>query len=595
MPITLNSYFLLRYSIYSMVQNNQLLKRISASKKLQIAKEDVAKRFEEKMESIGVKQKEREARIKADLSGAQYIDLKGFPISPETLALFSEKQAQELKAVCFFRGSNDIRIGAVDPKNPRLLQLIVKLAHDHHADVKVYLISEKSFGSAFKLYQMLPKVRKFISGFEITEDDIKRYEKEIRTFKDLNAKLREVSITDMLTLIIAAALKARSSDIHIEAEESSVKVRFRVDGLLHEVASLESKVWPQVVSRVKLAAKLKINIEDRPQDGRFTIFLDKEKIDVRVSTLPTAYGESVVLRILMATTTGLAFEDLGLRGKAFEELKNEIKKPNGMIVTTGPTGSGKTTTLYAILNRLNKPGTKIITIEDPIEYKLSGVNQSQVNREKNYTFANGLRSILRQDPDIVMVGEIRDLETAEIAINAALTGHLVASTLHTNDAAGTIPRLLSMEVKAFLLAPAINAMIGQRLVRKICDFCKQKAELDSRVMSKVMDILSEIAEESGFRIPDKDLKKLQFSKGGGCEKCQGLGYKGRTGVFEVMTMNKEVENLILTGHVSEYDMRSIAIKYGMITMIQDGLLKAVDGITTVEEVFRVAKDTSSRL
>ncbi len=361
------------------------------------------------------------------------------------------------------------------------------------------------------------------------------------------------------------------------------------------MAQLDSKLWPQVVARIKLVAKLKINIEDRPQDGRFTIFMTDEKIDVRTSTLPTAYGESVVMRLLMSSAIGLAFEDLGLRGKAFEALKIEITKPNGMIVTTGPTGSGKTTTLYAVLNKLNDPGTKIITIEDPVEYKLEGINQSQVNPSKKYTFANGLRSILRQDPDIVMVGEVRDLETAEVAINAALTGHLVITTLHTNDAAGTIPRLLSMEVKPFLLAPAINAMIGQRLVRKICDSCKEEAELDNRTISRVMDILSEIPDESGVKISKEDLKHLKFFKGGGCEECQGLGYKGRVGIFEVMTMNKEVETLILTSHVSEYDMRNIAIKNGMITMIQDGLLKASDGITTVDEVFRVAKDITARL
>ena len=374
-----------------------------------------------------------------------------------------------------------------------------------------------------------------------------------------------------------------------------MKVRFRIDGILHDAAELDSKIWPQVVARVKLVSKLKINVEDRPQDGRFTIFMTDEKIDVRVSALPTAYGESVVMRLLMSSAVGLSFEDLGLRGKSFEALKIEISKPNGMILTTGPTGSGKTTTLYAVLNKLNDPGTKIITIEDPVEYKITGINQSQVDYSKNYTFANGLRSILRQDPDIVMVGEIRDLETAEIAINAALTGHLVITTLHTNDAAGTIPRLLSMQVKPFLLAPAINAMIGQRLLRKICEYCKKEAELDNRMLSRVMDILSEIPEESGFQIPKEELKKLKFYKGGGCEECQGLGYKGRIGIFEVMTMNKEVETLILTGHVSEYDMRAIGIKHGMITMIQDGLLKAVDGITTVEEVFRVAKDITAKL
>jgi len=578
-----------------MDKDNDLIKNFLASKKPRLATEEVEEKFSEKMRDIGVKEKEREAQVKAAMAGFQYIDLQGFPISPETLITFSEEESKELGVICFFRGSNDIRIGAVDPQNQKLQAIAKKIAKEQRSEVKIYLISEHSFDFAFKLYSAVPKVRKFISGVEITEQDIKKFEKEIQTFKDLNDKLKEVSITDMFTLIISAAIKARSSDIHIEAEEKGVKVRFRIDGILHDAAELESKVWPQVVARVKLVSKLKINIEDRPQDGRFTIFLTNEKIDVRVSALPTSYGESVVMRLLMSSAIGLAFEDLGLRGKAFEALKMEITKPNGMIVTTGPTGSGKTTTLYAVLNKLNDPGTKIITIEDPVEYKLAGINQSQVDHSKNYTFANGLRSILRQDPDIVMVGEVRDLETAEIAINAALTGHLVITTLHTNDAAGTIPRLLSMQVKPYLLAPAINAMIGQRLIRKICKNCKKEAELDNRTLSRVMEILAEIPEKSGFQVSKEELKRLKFYKGGGCEECQGLGYKGRIGIFEVMTMNKEVETLILNGNVSEYDMRAIGIKYGMITMIQDGLLKAVDGITTVEEVFRVAKDITAKL
>ncbi|OGY54591.1 MAG: hypothetical protein A2951_01635 [Candidatus Buchananbacteria bacterium RIFCSPLOWO2_01_FULL_56_15] len=440
----------------------------------------------------------------------------------------------------------------------------------------------------------MPKIRKFTSGVEVTEADIKRFEQEINVFRDLNEKLREVSISDVVSLTLAAAIKARASDIHIEAEERGVKIRFRIDGILHDAANLDQKLWQQIISRIKLVARLKINIDDRPQDGRFTIFLTKEKIDVRVSTLPTAYGESVVMRILMSSVVGLHFENLGLRGRAFEALKAEIDKPNGMVVTTGPTGSGKTTTLYAILNQLNNPGTKIITIEDPIEYKLEGINQSQVEPGKGYSFASGLKNILRQDPDIVMVGEVRDLETAEIAINAALTGHLVLTTLHTNDAAGTIPRLLSMQVKTFLLAPAINAMIGQRLVRKICQSCKKEDKLDGKTLARVMHIVDQIPRDSGYHLEPGKLKGVAFYRGEGCDVCQGLGYRDQVGIFEVMTMNREVETLILNGHVSEYDMRSIGAKQGMITMLQDGLLKAIDGITSVDEVFRVAKDITER-
>ena len=284
------------------------------------------------------------------------------------------------------------------------------------------------------------------------------------------------------------------------------------------------------------------------------------------------------MRLLRSTAVGLKFEDLGLRGRAYEQLKQEIGRPNGMIITTGPTGSGKTTTLYAILNTLNNPETKIITLEDPVEYKLAGVAQSQIDASKDYTFATGLRSILRQDPDVVMVGEIRDLETADIAIQAALTGHLVLSTIHTNSAAGAIPRFLAIGAKSFLLAPGLNAMIGQRLVRKIHEECKEEVKLDDEMMKKVKLILGAL--QSGTH---------KFYRGRGCTKCFNLGYKGRIGIYEVMVMNKEIEEVILSGKVSEYVMQEIGIKNGMVTMVQDGLLKALDGITTVEEVFSVAE------
>jgi len=383
---------------------------------------------------------------------------------------------------------------------------------------------------------------------------------------------------------MAAAVKSNSSDIHIEAEEKVIKVRFRIDGVLHDAASLDKSSWEKIISRMKILSGVKIHVTDKPQDGRTSIYLKNDRVDIRSSFLPTNFGESVVMRLLRSSAVGLEFNDLGIRGRAFEQLKREVERPNGMIITTGPTGSGKTTTLYAVLKKLNNQETKIITIEDPIEYQLAGVNQSQTG--KNYTFAQGLRSIVRQDPDIIMVGEIRDLETAEIAIQASLTGHLVLSTIHTNDAAGTVPRFLSMGAKPYLLAPALNAMIGQRLVRKICQQCKREAKLNEEALKRAKDLLSELAEADKKEI---DFNNLKFFEGGGCEACQGLGFKGRIGIYEVLTMNAEIEKLVLSGAASEYDMRDNAKKHGMITMVQDGLLKALDGITSVDEVFRVSE------
>ncbi len=296
------------------------------------------------------------------------------------------------------------------------------------------------------------------------------------------------------------------------------------------------------------------------------------------------------MRILRPKSIALEFENLGLRGRAWEQLQHEITRPNGMIVTTGPTGSGKTTTLYAILKKLNQPEVKIITLEDPIEYKLSGINQSQIDHEKSYDFAKGLRSILRQDPDIVMVGEIRDLETAEISIQAALTGHLVVSTIHTNSAAGAVPRFLSMGVKPFLLAPAINAIIGQRLVRRLCKTCKVPAMLEPAIALQIKNVLAEIPKNSGYAVKTDALAFFTTPpEKNTCPDCNGLGYKGRLGIYEVLIMTKDIENLILTGNVSEYQMESAAKQQGMITIAQDGLLKALDGLTSVEEILRVAE------
>ncbi len=574
------------------MENSFSRNNIPTSKIPHITSQEVEEKFSEKMFDIDIKEKEKESRARGEGLGVLYINLKGFPINPETLTLVNEETARRLKVIAFYAGEDDVRIGAVDPMNGEVQELFEKIKLRLYAKGKLYIISENSFKQAFHLYSVLPRIRKFSSGVQITEADFTRFENEIKSFRDLNKNIQKASLTDMVTVIIAAAITSRSSDIHIECEEKSIKVRYRIDGILTDVAEIDKSVWQKIIARIKLLSHLKINITDKPQDGRFTIFLTKETIDVRVSTLPTTYGESVVMRLLMSSAIGLAFEALGLRGQAYDDLLREIGKPNGMVVTTGPTGSGKTTTLYAVLTKLNDPETKIITIEDPVEYRLPGINQSQVDHSRGYDFASGLRSILRQDPDIVMVGEIRDLETADIAMNAALTGHLVLSTLHTNDASGTVPRLLAMGVKSFLLAPALNAMIGQRLVRKICEHCKVQDKIDAKIASHVRQIIFGIKEYKGYSLDEKKFKELKFYKGKGCNACQTLGYKGRMGIYEIMTMNQEIENLILSGHVSEYDMKKVSEKHGMVNMLQDGILKALEGITTLDEVLRVAKDTS---
>lgn len=551
-----------------------------------VASDTTKEKYDEKMKELASKEAERKAAELAESLSLPYMDLHAFPIGPETLMIVPEETARELKLIAFYRASTEIKMGTADPEAPGVKDFIKQLEEKTYILVSTHVISEESLEKVMRLYDTLPKIRKIVTGVEISEADLEKYKKELSSFRDLQSKIHGVSVTDTVTMIIAGAVNVRSSDIHVEAEETDIKVRYRIDGILNDVAALPKEIWPKLIARVKILAGLKLNITDKPQDGRFTIHLTNDKIDVRVSVLPTAYGESIVIRLLMSTTKGFSFDDLGLRGRAYEQLKKEIERPNGMIVTTGPTGSGKTTTLYSILTKLNTAETKIITIEDPIEYQLKGINQSQVEPSRGYTFSNGLRSIVRQDPDVILVGEIRDLETAEISIQAALTGHLVLSTIHTNSAAGTIPRFLSMGTKPFLLAPAMNAMIGQRLVRRICDQCKIENTLAPELLLRVKKSLAALPSDSEKTI---DLANLTFWKGKGCAVCHDIGYKGRVGIYEIMIMNKEIEKMILGGQISEYDMQDIGIKNGMVTMLQDGLLKALDGFTTPEEVFRVAE------
>ncbi|MEK9130228.1 MAG: GspE/PulE family protein [Patescibacteria group bacterium] len=564
------------YTIYDLLNKKNKPKKTAII--LSNGPEEKLKKKMQEMESF---RKEEETQARARAFGLNYINLKKFTINLEALILIEQEQAKKFRVICFFKTQTEIRLACINPSTSDVSKLISELEKIYHCKIIVYLTSEESFQFAINQYNFLPKVKEVKRGIEISEENLIKFQNEFTNLDDFREKIKYASLTDVITMLIASSIKSEASDIHIEAEEEDVKIRFRIDGILYTIATLNKTIWPKIISRIKLIASLKINIIDKPQDGRFTIYLTNDRIDVRISCLPTSFGESVVMRLLKSSKVGLSFEDLGLCDRAFNLLKREVKKTNGMILTTGPTGSGKTTTLYAILNKLNEPGIKIITLEDPIEYKLKGINQSQINPSKKYNFASGLKAILRQDPDVVMVGEIRDLETAEIAINAALTGHLVISTLHANSAAATIPRFLAMNVKSFLLSPALNVIIGQRLVRKICPFCKEEEKISEEMLERIKIILQKLPKDYQYQ------DQLKFYRGRGCEKCNQFGYKGRVGIYEVLVMTPEIKESILSSEVSEEKIKELAIKQEMITMVQDGLLKVLKGITSAKEVFRV--------
>ncbi len=545
--------------------------------------ESVAGRFAKKQVEIKLKEIERETKQKADDLGLEYVNLSRFPISPEALSLIPEEQARAINTICFYYDGTNIRLGCLELTEEAENEM-AQLADQYYAAAKLYLISPTSLSMAIEAYKSLPKVKKYNNGVEINEESLEKFKEAIDNYKSLNEKINEVNITDIVTLMLATALKAGGSDIHIEAEEHGVAIRIRIDGVLQEAAVISREKWHKIISRLKILARVKINITDSPQDGRYTIFLKDKKIDVRCSFLPTAYGESVVMRLLDSAAAALEFEKLGVRPEILPILSREIAKPNGLVLTVGPTGSGKTTTLYAVLNKLNKPGTKIITLEDPIEYQLKGINQSQVDGKHGYSFSDGLRSILRQDPNVVMVGEIRDLETAEIAVQASLTGHLVLSTLHTNDSAGTIPRLIDIGVKPYFLVPSINVVIGQRLVRKLCPHCRLEHTLNEEEKERVDKILAVVSPKAGIEIAS-NLPPL-YQAGPGCAECNFIGYKGRIGIYEIFTMNDRIKQLTID-QAPSFKILQQAIEDGMITMLQDGVLKVLDGVTSLEEIYRV--------
>ena len=558
---------------------------LPSSSTIKLTDNDTSTKLSEKMQHIGLRELETETERASLTQNIPYINLKGFAISPDALVLIPEEQAKQIKAISFLFTGPELRIGSTQPEDPRVKEVAFELAERHKTNTVVYLMSSESLAQGIKMYEALPKIKPIVKGVQITEEEIIKFQAQMTDFSSIAGVLLHASVTDVIAVVVAASLKLGSSDIHIEAEERGIAVRFRVDGILQDVAKLEPDQWKKIIGRIKLISSLKINVNDQAQDGRFTIYQKNKQIDVRVSSIPTAFGESVVMRLLNPDAIAVEFAELGFRPASLKKLQKEIEKPNGMIITTGPTGSGKTTTLYAILRKLNTSDVKIITLEDPVEYKVEGINQSQIDYSKDYTFAKGLRSILRQDPDIVMVGEIRDLDTAEIAVQSALTGHLLLSTIHTNDAAGAIPRFLSMGLAPHLLAPALNAIMGQRLLRKLCIECKQIATINPETLIDVKKHLDNIPEASGEA--KVDASNLKFYGPKGCGKCNNTGYKGRIGAYEILIKTPDLEKTIIEkGAISEYDMREIGKVQGMITMTQDGLLKAIDGITSIEEVKR---------
>lgn len=534
-----------------------------------------------------IRRHEEEAAIKREARklNLPYLDLLLIPVSLDALTILSEEKSRDSQLAIIQENESGLQIAVRDPNLPKTKGLLNELEKKYKTNL--FLVSSKSLEKAFQSYKTIKVETAGISGrIEISLETIDKFKKELLNpsiIKERISALASHQASSFLELIIGGALSLSASDIHIEPEEKQVRLRYRLDGMLQNITFFDFKIFKLLLARIKLLSGLKINVADAPQDGRFTIGAGQEQIEIRTSVLPGPYGESIVLRILDPKAISVTLEQLGISEYDLEVIEKEIEKPNGMILVTGPTGSGKTTTLYAFLKKLNTPDVKIITIEDPIEYHIEGISQSQVEPDRNYTFASGLRSILRQDPDIILVGEIRDLETAEISLHAALTGHLVFSTLHTNDSAGTILRFLDVGAKPAIIAPAINLAIAQRLVRKLCSECKKKIKITTEQLNNIRKNLKNLSSKA--KLPKLD-EKLEIYQAAGCPKCNNTGYKGRIGIYELFLIDEDAEQLINSAP-TESQLKALALKKGMITMKQDGFIKVLKGITDIEEVERI--------
>lgn len=514
--------------------------------------------------------------------GLPYVDISKTPLNPDFLKIMEIEEAKRLKIVPFFKVGMKIRVAVEDPNNAETKAALAKLTAAGY-EVSVSLASTHGITDALEVYQKSQQYKKIEIVETIEEKSLKTYEKEIAGLKDLPEKIKHVTTEEALNLINLGAIKTGASDIHYEPTEEAVNVRFRIDGLLHKVFQIDLASYKNLLTQVKYESKMRLNVVTVPQDGRYDFHVNQQKIAVRVSSIPTPYGESLVCRYLISGEKPMTFEELGFQGLALEKLKEATSISHGMILVTGPTGSGKTTTLYALLNAMNAPENKIITLEDPVEYSVAGVTQSQIDEKRGYNFASGLRAILRQDPDIVMLGEIRDLETAQTAAQASLTGHILLSTLHTNSAIETIPRLINMGLPAFMVAPAMDTIIAQRLVRKVCPVCSSKrpiSESEQKEFSEVVEKIKTVSKNPEISVPET-LPEVK-----GCDACSQTGYKGRLVVHEVIKISEKIKEAILNGESTD-KLLELARNEGMLTMREDGFLKVIQGYTTLDEVYRV--------
>lgn len=511
---------------------------------------------------------------KAQLLNVPFIKLEGKAISSDILNLIPEPAARRYTIIPFEKQGDELYVAMADPLDIQISQFI-----------------EKRSGKRVKPFLAIPEDILKAIGDQYSQNltsEVTSALKEVQSVKPEEQLesgpevIREAPVSNIVSQLMEYAIKTRASDIHIEPQEDRTRVRYRIDGILHEKVLLPKGVHDAVISRIKILSNLKIDERRLPQDGRFTFSFGESEVDLRISTIPTVFGEKVVMRLLPKSTAAPSLLELGLRGISLKNLESQLLRTHGIILVCGPTGSGKTTTLYSVLTKISTTRINVVTIEDPVEYQIAGVNQVQVNPQAGLTFASALRSFLRQDPNIIMVGEVRDAETADLAIQAALTGHQVFSTVHTNSASGAPPRLLDMGVEPFLLTSSLNAVLGQRVVRKICPKCKVEFSATPEVLAGIKSVLGSV-------MPQSAKMGVKLYKGQGCDFCARTGYLGRVGIFEVLITNESISKLILE-HASSGFIESQAKANGMITMKQDGFLKVLEGVTTLEEVLRVAQD-----